>query len=133
MQYLIWYVGEVGTAVYVVNVPACWPLLRKCLPKWLGTSRNASGGATDHSSFRLRSAFQRPAPHNPPAMLSESEENLAMHNVYLHGSEEGRMEENENELDQSQYRAKATGDGDRRRSAPGIVKTVEFEISKATL
>jgi hypothetical protein len=36
-------------------------------------------------------------------------------------------------FDQSQYQAKATGDGDLRRSAPGIVKTVEFEVSKATL
>jgi len=129
-QYLIWYVGEVGTAVYVVNVPACWPLLRKMLPKWLGTSRNASAGATDHSSFRLRSAFQRPASHhNPPAMLSESEENLAVHNVYLHGVDEGRM--GDNDFDQSHYRAKATGDGNGRRSPTGIVKTVEFEVSKA--
>lgn len=29
LVYLRWYVGEVATAVYVVNVPACWPLLRK--------------------------------------------------------------------------------------------------------
>ena len=29
MAYLRWYVGEVSTAVYVVNIPACWPLLRK--------------------------------------------------------------------------------------------------------
>jgi hypothetical protein len=117
--------------VYVVNVPACWPLLRKLFPKWLGTTLNASGGTTDHASFRLRSAFQRPAPHNPPAMLSESEENLAMHAVSLHRSEEGGMEENG--FDQGDYQAKATGDGDRRCSAPGIVKTVEFEVSKATL
>lgn len=64
-------------------------------------------------------------------MLSESEENLARHTVYVHGSEEGKMEENG--FDQSQFRANATRDGDRRRSAPGIVKTVEFEVSKATL
>jgi hypothetical protein len=36
-------------------------------------------------------------------------------------------------FDQSQYQANATGDGDRRRSAAGIVKTVEFAVSKATL
>ena len=127
----MWYVGEIGTAVYVVNVPACWPLLRKLLPKWLGTSRNGSGGVTDHSSFRLRSAFQRPAPHNPPAMFSESEENLAMPTVYLQRNEEAGMEENE--FDQGQYRAKATADGHHGQSALGIVKTVEYEVSKATL
>ena len=39
LAYLRWYVGEVATAVYVVNVPACWPLLRKVfkLDNW---SRN---------------------------------------------------------------------------------------------
>jgi hypothetical protein len=131
VEYLIWYVGEVGTAVYVVNVSACWPLLRKLLPKWLGTTRNDGGGATDHSSFRLRSAFQKPAPHNAPTMLSESEENLAMHTLHLNRSDEGEFEEGES--DQSQCWAKAMGDGNHRRSAPGIVKTVEFEVSKATL
>jgi hypothetical protein len=64
-------------------------------------------------------------------MISESEENLAMHAVSLHRSEESGMEENA--FDQSQYQANATGDGDRRRSTPGIVKTVEFEVSKATM
>lgn len=121
--------GEVGTAVYVVNVPACWPLIRKLLPKWLGTTRNDSGGVTDHSSFRLRSAFQKPAPHGATAMLSESEENLAMDTLYR--SDQGGFEESE--FDQSQYRVKAMGDGNHRRCAPGIVKTVEFEVSKATL
>lgn len=131
VEYLIWYVGEIGTAVYVVNVPACWPLLRKLLPKWLGTSRNGSGGATDHSSFRLRSAFQRPAPHNPPAILSESEENLAIPPAYLQRNDEGGTEENE--FDLGQYRAKATGSRNHGQSTLGIVKTVEYEVSKAML
>jgi hypothetical protein len=64
-------------------------------------------------------------------MISESEENLAVHTVSLQRGEEYGIEENG--FDQSQYQAKATGDGDLRRSAPGIVKTVEFEVSKATL
>jgi hypothetical protein len=64
-------------------------------------------------------------------MISESKENLATHTLSLHRSEEGGMDETG--FDQSQYQAKATGDGDLRRSAPGIVKTVEFEVSKATL
>ncbi|KAK5163115.1 uncharacterized protein LTR77_010899 [Saxophila tyrrhenica] len=31
--YLRWYAGEVGTAIYVVNIPACRPLLRRILQK----------------------------------------------------------------------------------------------------
>lgn len=27
--FLNWYVGEVSTAVYVANIPLCWPLVRK--------------------------------------------------------------------------------------------------------
>jgi hypothetical protein len=64
-------------------------------------------------------------------MPSESEENLAVDTPYLHRSKEGGLEENE--FDQSQYQAKVMGDGDHRQSAPGIVKTVEFEVSNATL
>jgi hypothetical protein len=54
-----------------------------------------------------------------------------MHTLHLHRSEEGGSEEIE--FEQSQYRAEATGDGHHKQSAPGIVKTVEFEVSKATL
>jgi len=54
-----------------------------------------------------------------------------MPTVYRHGIEDGGVEEVGH--DQSQYRAKATGAGDYGRSAPGIVKTVEFKVSKATL
>ena len=28
--FLNWYIGELSTAVYVANIPLCWPLLRYC-------------------------------------------------------------------------------------------------------
>jgi hypothetical protein len=54
-----------------------------------------------------------------------------MPTVYRLGIEDGGVEDGG--YGQGQYRAKATGAGDCGRSAPGIVKTVEFKVSKATL
>jgi len=128
VQYLIWYIGEVSTAVYVVNAPACWPLLRKLLPNWLSTTHNASTGATDRSSGRIQSAYQGSAPRGLPAMPSESEENLAMHNLYRQFSEEDGK--TENELNHGRYRTEITGDCYHERTAPGILKTVDFKVLK---
>ena len=41
--FLNWYVGEVSTAVFVANVPLCWPLVRKVfrLDSWGSTPASA--------------------------------------------------------------------------------------------
>ena len=59
LVYLRWYVGEVATAVYVVNVPACWPLLRKVfkLDNW---SKNRTvAGDPMHATYSRRSSNGR--------------------------------------------------------------------------
>ncbi|KAK3114642.1 hypothetical protein LTR53_006854 [Teratosphaeriaceae sp. CCFEE 6253] len=88
-EYLKWYVGEVGTAIYVVNVPACWPLLRKLFP-WAtrsGTSQQASG--TRLHSYNVRSGPPaRKSVHSTPGM-SESEENLASDDFYAKSAAQG--------------------------------------------
>nr|OQO29396.1 hypothetical protein B0A51_02214 [Rachicladosporium sp. CCFEE 5018] len=77
VEFLKWYVGEFGTAVYVVNVPACWPLLRKILP-----------GSTDtraHSSNTQFNSYQMHPSAPTRRVLSESEEDLT--SVVHHGKD----------------------------------------------
>lgn len=63
-------------------------------------------------------------------MPSESEENLAMHNLYRQSSEEDGK--NENELNHGRYRTQITGEGYHEQSAPGILKTVDFKVLNVT-
>lgn len=90
MVYLRWYVGEVGTAVYVVNIPACRPLLQKILEATNLASTTTQ--TNDHQyttnqyglnrySRRTHDAF---SPSGKKPSVSESEIHLAdMHNDLL--------------------------------------------------
>ncbi|KAK3617711.1 hypothetical protein LTR22_026640 [Elasticomyces elasticus] len=84
-EFLKWYVGEVGTAVYVVNVPACWPLLRKIFPWATRSGTSLPGSGSRLNSYQMRSiAPTKKSIHSMPGM-SESEENLASEEHYFQG------------------------------------------------
>jgi hypothetical protein len=53
LRYVYFYVAEVATAVFVGNVPLCWPLFRRLVhgSSW---SRDASSGKTDPNKPRTR-------------------------------------------------------------------------------
>ncbi|RFU30236.1 hypothetical protein B7463_g6079, partial [Scytalidium lignicola] len=51
--FLNWYVGEVATAVFVANIPLCWPLLRRVFA--LGTF-----GGSKRSRSNTNSNFNQP-------------------------------------------------------------------------
>ncbi|KAJ9632398.1 hypothetical protein H2203_000803 [Taxawa tesnikishii (nom. ined.)] len=83
--YLNWYAGEVATSIYVANVPACWPLLRKLfgLNTW---SHQAFGTSGNNDLTQLRrlhpvygnSSRRDPTSNNDTTLgPSESEERLA--------------------------------------------------------
>lgn len=94
LNFLNWYVGELSTAVFVANIPLCWPLLRRVFS--VGTfadKRSGYGGAipSAHPSQRyignqyrmganstLRSGAGQRSPGNDETMVgfSESEEQI---------------------------------------------------------
>ena len=117
------YVGEVGTAVYVVNVPACWPLVRKLLPRVFGSSGT---NGTGRSSIRLRSDTQKPS-HRPRVGLSESEENLASERSSA--PQASVAQASGQNVNGYHYWAEATGANTDKTSAAGIVKTVQVDVS----
>lgn len=125
-KYLIWYVAEVGTAVYVVNVPACWPLLRKAFPRVFGYSGNSGNAASGHSSFRLRSDIRKSS--QVLAMTSsESEENLASELAHVqHGRDDKTAVYNPGG---NNYWAGARGTTPSDESTEGITKTVQVDVS----
>ncbi|KAH9209079.1 hypothetical protein DL95DRAFT_344790 [Leptodontidium sp. 2 PMI_412] len=56
--FLNWYVGEVSTAVFVANIPLCWPLIRRifALDTFGGSKRSRSN---DQSRSHLQSSSKR--------------------------------------------------------------------------
>lgn len=71
LGYVYFYVAEVATAVYVGNIPLCWPLFRRIVhgSAW---SRDGSAGGTDPNKPRTRtgqtgttfSGKKRPSAHS---------------------------------------------------------------------
>ena len=51
--FLNWYVGEVSTAVYVANIPLCWPLFRAVfhLDDWATKQSRRTGDSNSNSNY----------------------------------------------------------------------------------
>jgi len=127
VEYVKWYIGEVGTAVYVVNVPACWPLLRKLFPWATRTSTLQSPSATGNSSYALRSGAEKrsktkSAIHNSRTGWSESEENLAL-DMATFGKSSNAWPGNMHNASADARSGELHDEGN--MQGPGIVKTVE--------
>ena len=58
LRYVYWYVGEVATAVYVGNIPLCWPLFRRVfhLDTW---SRLVGEQSPDQPNSSIRPRTKR--------------------------------------------------------------------------
>lgn len=85
--FLNWYVGELSTAVFVANIPLCWPLLRRVFK--VGTFNDKRSGATNPShpphpqrhignSYGTRAVIGQRLPSDDEMMagFSESEERI---------------------------------------------------------
>lgn len=86
--FLNWYVGEVSTAVFVANIPLCWPLIRRlfAVGAFGGSKRSRSndqsGSHLQSSSKRIytrntrRSVTRLPSSAESNVGFSESEERI---------------------------------------------------------
>jgi hypothetical protein len=91
--FLNWYVGELSTAVFVANIPLCWPLLRRIFrvgtfadkntyggdtPSGYPSQRNASNTYGNGTKNTLRSGLGQRLPSTDETMVgfSESEERI---------------------------------------------------------
>jgi hypothetical protein len=89
--FLNWYVGELSTAVFVANIPLCWPLLRRIFRVGTFADKNSGNSPSGYPSQRhtgnaygngskntLRSALGQRLPSTDEAMVgfSESEERI---------------------------------------------------------
>ncbi|KAK3616321.1 hypothetical protein LTR56_026030 [Elasticomyces elasticus] len=86
-EFLKWYAGEVGTAVYVVNVPACWPLLRKLFPWATRSDTSLPGRGSRLNSYQMRSVAPTKKSTQSMPGLSENEANLASEERYFMGGD----------------------------------------------
>lgn len=91
--FLNWYVGELSTAVFVANIPLCWPLLRRLFrvgtfidkhsyggntPIGYPSQRNTGNGYINGPKHNLRSGLGQRLPSSDETMVgfSESEERI---------------------------------------------------------
>ncbi|KAH8815546.1 hypothetical protein F5884DRAFT_181938 [Xylogone sp. PMI_703] len=87
--FLNWYVGEVSTAVYVANIPLCWPLVRRIfsLGSFADSKRSRSNENSNYhlqsssklygiSTLRQRGAERLSSNTGTNVGLSESEERI---------------------------------------------------------
>lgn len=86
--FLNWYVGELSTAVFVANIPLCWPLLRRVFK--VGTFNDKRSGVTNNgypshpqrhahgAKNTLRSVVGQRLPNDDESIVgfSESEERI---------------------------------------------------------
>jgi hypothetical protein len=56
--FLNWYVGEISTAVFVSNIPLCWPLIQRIfgIDAWGNSKRSRSN---EHSNSNIQSSSKR--------------------------------------------------------------------------
>jgi hypothetical protein len=59
--FLNWYVGEVSTAVFVANIPLCWPLIRYVfsLDEWASKRSRRTGNSESNLSYFSRRFYSR--------------------------------------------------------------------------
>lgn len=88
--FLNWYVGELSTAVFVANIPLCWPLLRRVFRLSTFNDKRSGGTPSGYPSQRplgngyatknsmIRSGTGQRLPSNDETMVgfSESEERI---------------------------------------------------------
>ena len=149
LVYLNWYVAEAATAVYVANIPLCWPLLRRLfnLSSFTSSSKRTADGSGAGSQARFQQSAVRSAvrPKREWYERSESEEGItgagATNGAWAtrSNSNEGPMELSR--LERDRYKASvavAVGDDpvadeaawDRRSDEKtNIVKTIHIQQS----
>ncbi|RFU24462.1 hypothetical protein B7463_g11881, partial [Scytalidium lignicola] len=86
--FLNWYVGEVSTAVFVANIPLCWPLARRIFALGsFGDSKRSHSNSQNYNlqsssklygitSLRQRGAERLTSTNDTNAGLNESEERI---------------------------------------------------------
>lgn len=98
LVFLNWYIGEISTAVFVANIPLCWPLLRRVFK--VGTfndkrSVETNHGCSSHPQRHIGNGYSRrigigqrlPSDDETGVGFSESEEGLNTQKNWIVGKE----------------------------------------------